>query len=75
MSTRSDIVVRDKDSNIDDSTARNHRKWDWMDRIVQVGEDHKGSLKKKTEHPGMEEAEAKKARNQDPDSATIHCDI
>ncbi|GFN90095.1 hypothetical protein PoB_001660100 [Plakobranchus ocellatus] len=40
MSTRNYFVLRDKDSNIDDSTFRNRWKWDWMDRIVQVGEDH-----------------------------------
>ncbi|GFO23725.1 hypothetical protein PoB_005023000 [Plakobranchus ocellatus] len=40
MSTRNYIVLRDKDSNIDDSTVHNRWKWDWMDRIVQVGEDH-----------------------------------
>ncbi|GFN95001.1 hypothetical protein PoB_002150700 [Plakobranchus ocellatus] len=40
MSTRNYIVLRDKDSNIDDSTVRNRWKWDWMDRIVEIGEDH-----------------------------------
>ncbi|GFN92252.1 hypothetical protein PoB_001875800 [Plakobranchus ocellatus] len=40
MSTRNYIVLRDKDSNIDDSTVRNRWKWIRMDRIVQVREDH-----------------------------------
>ncbi|GFO12401.1 hypothetical protein PoB_003890600 [Plakobranchus ocellatus] len=43
MSTRNYFVLRDKDSNIDDSTVRNRWKWDWMDSIVQVGEDHERS--------------------------------